>query len=176
MGAGERRQQCGCSGRTVRRALWTSVLRLFIIALYFRGSQMPLPFSPNPGTVLMCDFNTGFKPPEMVKMRPVVTVSPRRRDRTELVTVVPLSTTPPVPPEPYHHRLRSTRLPGKLDKQETWAKCDLIYTVAFWRLDRIRTGRSKGKRQYRMGTLSDEDWSQIRQCVKIALGLDMDAI
>ena len=40
----------------------------------------------------MCDFRTGFKPPEMVKMRPVVVVSGKR---TGVGTVVPLSATAP---------------------------------------------------------------------------------
>ena len=42
---------------------------------------MPITFHPHPGTVLICDFFTGFQPPEMVKRRHVVVVSPRRRRR-----------------------------------------------------------------------------------------------
>ncbi len=60
---------------------------------------MPLTFSPRPGEIVICDFSTGFRPPEMVKVRPVVVISPRRRT-SQLVTVVPLSTTPPDPVEP----------------------------------------------------------------------------
>ena len=41
----------------------------------------------------MCDFDTGFKAPEMVKKRPVVVISPRRRrSSAQFYTVVPLST------------------------------------------------------------------------------------
>ena len=36
---------------------------------------MPITFHPSPGTVLICDFTTGFQPPEMVKRRHVVVVS-----------------------------------------------------------------------------------------------------
>ena len=38
---------------------------------------MALKYPPRPGTLWMCDFDTGFKPPEMVKKRPVVVISPR---------------------------------------------------------------------------------------------------
>ena len=38
-----------------------------------------LPFQPKPGMLLMCDFDTGFRPPEMVKVRPVVVISPGRK-------------------------------------------------------------------------------------------------
>jgi len=43
---------------------------------------MSIPFVPNAGTVLMCDFS-GFVPPEMTKVRHVVVISPRSR-RTNL--------------------------------------------------------------------------------------------
>jgi len=52
----------------------------------------------------MCDF-TGFKPPEMVKKRPVVILSPRYRRRTGLCIVVPFSTVEPELIEPHHHRI-----------------------------------------------------------------------
>ena len=40
---------------------------------------MTLGFHPNAGDIVICDYATGFKPPEMVKVRPVVVISPRRR-------------------------------------------------------------------------------------------------
>ena len=40
---------------------------------------MALNFHPEPGMVLICDFTTGFRVPEIVKRRPVVVISPRRR-------------------------------------------------------------------------------------------------
>ena len=50
-----------------------------------------LKFHPEPGTILICDYSTGFRLPEMVKKRPVVTISPRLKRRDGLITVVPLS-------------------------------------------------------------------------------------
>jgi len=40
---------------------------------------LALQFSPAPGAIVICDYSTGFRPPEMVKVRPVVVISPRRR-------------------------------------------------------------------------------------------------
>lgn len=73
---------------------------------------MPLSYYPSPGEIVLCDYATGFIPPEMVKLRPVVIVSPRLRKRGDLVAVVPLSTTAPNPAEPPALlRHRAWRLP-----------------------------------------------------------------
>jgi mRNA interferase MazF len=46
------------------------------------------------GQILICDFSSGFVEPEMVKVRPVVVISPKpRKSIHSLCTVVPLSTT-----------------------------------------------------------------------------------
>lgn len=55
---------------------------------------VPIPFMPADGMMLLCDFSTGFRPPEMVKMRPVVVLSHRARNAQTCV-VVPTSTVPP---------------------------------------------------------------------------------
>lgn len=78
-----------------------------------------LQFHPHPGTVLICDFTTGFQKPEMIKKRPVVVLSPRPRRKTQLCTVIPLSTTKPLPIESHHHCLDSASLPEKLASKET---------------------------------------------------------
>ena len=128
---------------------------------------MPLPFQPPPGTIWMCDFNTGFKAPEMVKRRPVVVISPSPKRMTHLCTVVPLSTVVPVPVEPFHHQMNPRSLTGLHRTQASWAKCDMLYTVSLARLSRI--GGRSGPARIRV---LDEDLNAIRQCVKIALGLD----
>jgi len=131
---------------------------------------MLIDFHPKPGHVLICDFNTGFKPPEMVKKRPVVVIS---KSRQQLVTVVPLSTTEPSPLEKWHHEMSESSLPVSLRGARHWAKCDMIATVAFWRLDRVCTGKhpSTGKRMYVSHVVSLEDLTAIRQAVLHALGL-----
>jgi mRNA interferase MazF len=134
---------------------------------------MALPFHPAPGMVLMCDFSTGFKPPEMVKYRPVVVVSPRPRSKTQLCIVVPLSTTPPVPVEAHHHCLDPASLPAKLASRQTWAKCDMLTTVSLDRLDRVKAGKdpSTGKRLYVSRKVTPEDFKAIQIAIFEALGL-----
>ena len=109
---------------------------------------MALKYQPFPGTLWMCNFDTGFKPPEMVKVRPVVVISPRPESATGLCTVVPLSTTPPDPVQRFHYRMGRESLPaGKFQQSETWAKCDMLNTVSLNRLRRA----TKGERRLRFG-------------------------
>jgi mRNA interferase MazF len=132
---------------------------------------MALTFHPGPGVVLMCDFDTGFKPPEMVKCRPIVVISPRRRT-SELCTVVPLSTTAPNPVQPYHHRLDPRSLPGHLAESETWAKCDMVITISLTRLDRVKMGKdANGKRLFTAHAVIPQDLEAIRRCVMAGLGI-----
>jgi len=77
---------------------------------------MSLEFYPDYGTVLICDFSTGFQPPEMVKKRPVVIVSPRKRYNAETVTIVPLSTRPPHAIHAWQHLIDSSVLPKHPDE------------------------------------------------------------
>lgn len=122
--------------------------------------------------VLICDFNTGFKAPEMIKRRPVVVISPRPRRTNQLCTIVPLSTTLPNPVESFHHRMDPRSLPGKLAGKETWAKCDMLTTVSLARLDRVMVGKEpSGKRIYVAEQVLNEDFEAIRQGVMIALGI-----
>lgn len=132
---------------------------------------MAITFHPGPGVVLMCDFNTGFKPPEMIKLRPVVIISPRRRT-SELCTVIPLSTTVPDPVQPYHHRMDPRSLPGSLAREETWAKGDMVITIARWRLDRVKIGKDgNGRRLYTTHSVIPQDLEAIRRCVMEGLGI-----
>src|ERR1044072_1661132 len=110
---------------------------------------MALSFHPKAGMVLACDF-TGYVLPEIVKTRPVVVVLPNHLNPPGLFTIVPLSTTAPVPVCDYHYRLNGNPIPG--ENKEVWAKCDLVATVAGLRLDRIKMGRGV----YRVGYVSME--------------------
>lgn len=135
---------------------------------------MPIQFAVPPGSILRCDYQMGgFKPPEMVKARPVVVVSPRLRHRDGLCTVVPLSTTPSVHEAPYVVRLELTPpLPEPFVAPLAWAKCDMLATVSFARLDMFRTPRDQyGRRKYLKRGLSPEDLERIRQGILAALGL-----
>jgi len=106
------------------------------------------------GEVLICNFDTGFKVPEMVKQRPVVVVSKTSTHWRGLCTVVPFSTTVPKPKYPWHVQIIKNPLYGHLPPNhpfgqdvESWAKCDMLCTVAFERLTRVHR-RVNGKRDY----------------------------
>lgn len=136
---------------------------------------MALMYYPPAGEILLCDFSTGFIAPEMVKLRPVVVVSPRLRRRNELVGVVPLSTTPPPQVESYHYQLTLAQpLPKPFDNPVMWAKCDMVATVARARLDRFKAGRSGhgGARKYVVGNVSPTQLKAIRAAMLCGLGLD----
>lgn len=130
---------------------------------------MPITFHPRRGDILICDFDTGFQAPEMVKIRPVVVVSPRRRSGPGLCTVVPLSSTAPNPIEPYHHRLSPMAYPPA--RGPMWAKCDMAVTVSCTRLDRVKVRAPFGQRQYIVFTMPEADMAAISACLRIALGL-----
>ncbi|WP_417493761.1 type II toxin-antitoxin system PemK/MazF family toxin [Maricaulis sp.] len=135
---------------------------------------MAIQFAPRTGSVLLCDFSLGgFRPPEMVKRRPVVVLSPRLRRRDGLVSVVPLSTTRPGRPVPYVVPLSLTPLPpAPFDAQACWAKCDMVSCVGFGRLDFFRTPRGGVRRRtYLKLGLSADQLAQVRCGVKHALGL-----
>lgn len=132
---------------------------------------MAITFHPEPRMILMCDFTTGFRPPEMVKVRPVIVLSPQRHNRDTCI-VVPLSTTEPDPIEGFHHKLDPESLPLRLRDETTWVKGDTITTVAHWRLDRVRTGRSReGVRTYVAHKISAIDWAATQHAIAIALGM-----
>lgn len=72
---------------------------------------MSINYAVKPGTVLLCDYGMGgFRPPEMVKRRPAVVVSQRKRTPSKLLTIVPLSTSTPKPVLDHHCQSSSTRL------------------------------------------------------------------
>src|ERR1035437_6405283 len=100
---------------------------------------MPITFVPSPGDVLMCDFSTGFMPPEMVKVRRVVVLSPRNRVRIPgTYIVVPISKTTPSPPEGCHCEFKARSYEFFHPVESVWAKADMVVSVAAHRLDRVR--------------------------------------
>ena len=136
---------------------------------------MPLKFAVGPGTILRCDFSRGgFQPPEMVKPRPAIVLSPRLPHRDGLCTVVPISQTPPPRDDlPYVVKLViDPPLPEPYADPLVWVKCDMLATVGFERLDLFRTERDhEGKRKYLHPKISPEDLQRVRTGVLWALGL-----
>ena len=120
---------------------------------------MPIKEHPVTGTLLLCDFSVGFKVPEMVKLRPVVVISPKIAARPGLCTVVALSTTKPDPVMSYHCEIHVPALPESWSSEVVWVKGDMVNTVGFHRLDFFRLGKNRaGKRQYLYTPLSSEKY------------------
>ena len=135
---------------------------------------MPITSHPGLGCIVTCDFDQGFKEPEMVKNRPVVVVSPQIAWRPGLCTVVALSLTAPATVRPYHCKLTiEPALPHPWSSEEVWVKGDMIAAVGFHRLNLIRMGRDStgGIRRYRMNPLDPAQLKAVRACVLHSLGL-----
>ena len=128
---------------------------------------------PLRGTILACDFNTGFSAPEMVKLRPVIVVSNPIRARPNLCTVVCCSTREPRPILPYHCVLDlDPPMPIRWQSNQVWVKADMIYAVSFNRLNLISMGKDQqGKRQYRYDVLSDAQMRDVDACILNGIGL-----
>jgi uncharacterized protein YifN (PemK superfamily) len=135
---------------------------------------MSLLHHPKIGDVLVCDFPRCFSEPEMIKARPVVVISRQLPGRPGLCTVVPLSTTPPVPVQPYHCEVATPDLPPPFNTATSWIKADMVYTFSLDRLSRFRLrGRDAGnKRMYMTGRVSLDDLAKIKECVRRALSLN----
>lgn len=132
---------------------------------------MPLAsFYPKRGHVLICDFDRGFVAPEMVKRRPVVVISRAETHRRRLCTVVPFSTTTPHPVQPWHVLIQEAPLPGALIHAQIWAKCDMLYTVSFERLNKLHRKTRQG-REYLSPRLNTTDLQAIMEGVRAYLGL-----
>jgi len=111
---------------------------------------MGLKHYPGAWRFFMCDFNTGFKPPELVKYRPVISVSNRRNDNANLCTIVPISSTRPNVIRDFHYLLPNNELPKHLRGRypESWVKIDMVTTVCFDRLNLLWVERSDRSRIY----------------------------
>jgi mRNA interferase MazF len=137
-----------------------------------KAAPLPIQFPVARGTILLCDYSTGFRP-EMVKRRPAVVISHRLPHRDGLATVVPLSTMQPRHPVPYVCEIvLSAPLPAPFTALVMWAKADMLATVGFGRLDLFRTSRDAGgRRRYLHPRLPPDDIARIEVAICHALGL-----
>jgi uncharacterized protein YifN (PemK superfamily) len=127
---------------------------------------MPLQFIPDPGQILMCDFDSdGFVRPEMQKIRFCVVVSPRYRRHTGCCLVVPLSTVCPHEIEAYHYRIKAGKYQALDPAKDSWVKGDMLTHAAFARLDRP----FENNRRARV-ILKPEDFLAVRKAVLAAVG------
>lgn len=127
---------------------------------------MPIPFHPKPGMVLICDYDTGFTPPEMVKKRRVIVVSPYQLNKRGLCTIVPISTSEPEPIEAYHYPIKVGKYGFLSRDKECWVKGDMVARVSFDRLDRLRVGA-----HFTSPSIDAQDLAEVRQAISHSLGL-----
>jgi len=134
-------------------------------------AAMPLPYHPRPGTIVICDYTTGFRAPEMIKRRLAVTISPKLKRRDALVTIVPLSMSTPAPVEPWHVQVPND-IPDPWGPGPRWAKCDMVATVGYARLNLPHSKhRVTGVRQYHQIELDKAQVAQLRRAVAAAIGI-----
>lgn len=136
---------------------------------------MALKYHPKPGTVVICDYQTGFKPPEMVKVRLAVVMSPRLPNRDDLCTVVPLSRTVPVKQYDHHCRIElPVDPPPPYEGRIKWAKADMLATLCLKRLSLPYTERDRGsgKRRYLEIVMEKDEMEKVQMAILHALGLD----
>lgn len=127
---------------------------------------------PQPGTIVRVDLNDGFRPPEMIKRRPCIILSPPLQDRKQLCAIVPLSTTPPARLHAHHLEIElDPPLPHPYGNRRMWVKADMVLTVAFHRLRLLHSRTEAGQRQYDVRILDAEIFAQVKACVRAGLGL-----
>ncbi len=124
---------------------------------------------------MLCDFSQGFKEPEMVKAsRPVIILSGHIAGRQSLVTVVACSTVEPDVVRSHHYKLPNRSMPKTKHfmGRDTWVKGDMVYTVAFHRLEAVCLGKGAGgKRIYFNDKLGKEQMNEIYKCVLNGIGM-----
>ena len=127
---------------------------------------MPIRHNPKPGSLLQCDFTLHANPqePEMGKARPVIVVA---RPTNGLCIVVPLSTKIGYAIKAWHHEMNYSLWSKNLQNQ-CWAKCDMLLTVADWRLDRYFKKDQEGKRKYQDFRATEADFEAIKTAVLAA--------
>jgi mRNA interferase MazF len=136
---------------------------------------MSLQFAPQQGLVVICDYSTGFKEPEMVKKRLAVVISKRLPYRDQLCTVVPLRTTPAREGIRYQCKIELPfEAPAPYEGKVKWAKADMLATLAHHRMTLPSTGRDPmtGKRKYLKIVLEAAELRKIRLAMLYALSLD----
>lgn len=128
---------------------------------------MAIKFTPDVGTILLCDFGNVIEP-EMCKKRPVVVLS---SVSPWLCIVVPLSTTDPEEQMPWHCLVNTPKtLPYPYNSKVHWLKGDMVNTVSFDRLTMPHKGKDRdGHRLYVKIRLSEEEMGEVKSCVLAAI-------
>lgn len=129
-----------------------------------------LPYYPHQGEIVVCGFDDASPGAEMVKRRPVVIVSRHETHDRRLCTVVPLSTTAPHPVRSWHHALPHLIVSGWQASGPMWAKCDMLATVSFERLNKPYV-RTRSGRNYITHKLDPADLAAVLAGIRAYIGV-----
>jgi len=133
--------------------------------------------SPRNGAILMCEFNAHelelASDGNMVKTRPVVVVSPQHHRRGKLLHVVPISLTAPKVIEPWHVEIPLDCIPAPARSKEgvRWAKCDMVVTVGWSRLNRYVGPRKRGRIAYHDSYVDAETTIKLKKAIATVFGI-----
>ncbi len=117
------------------------------------------------GQVLICDFSSGFVPPEMTKTRPVIVISRESTHKRRPCTIVPFSTTAPALIEPWHTLFAINPIGPTFMVPGVSAKCDMHYTVSFERLSKPHRKTRNGP-EYFAPKLSGDEIKRVQNGVE----------
>ncbi len=135
---------------------------------------MALNYAPATGCLVVANYGEGFREPEMVKSRLAIVISPPIKARAGLCTIVPLSTTDPDPPMPYHVQIDVPfEIPRPWGNIPRWVKGDMVNSVGLHRLDLLRLGKDRqGNRILQKQCIPPEMLRAVRAAVLHGLGLE----
>lgn len=135
-----------------------------VVALKTNEVRLPIPHSPGPGRVVMCDFRF-LKIPEMQKERRAIVVSSRQTRDPGRITLVPVSMTPPYAGDNCNFKFEPGSYPFFHQANPVWAICDHVYTVSLSRLWQVNVGLRPVTPAISVGDLAD-----VRKLVATNLG------
>lgn len=138
---------------------------------------MAIQATPKNGIILMCDFseheNELISDGNMIKTRPVAVVSPSMQGRGKILHVVPISMTAPKVICPWHVQIPIDCMPAAAQHKggARWAKCDMVVTAGWSRLNRYEGSKRGGRIEYQDGYLDLPTMLAIKLAIAHTFGI-----
>lgn len=136
--------------------------------------------SPRNGAILMCEFDAHelelVGDGNMVKRRSVIVMSPQHQRRERVLHVVPISMTAPHKIKPWHVEVPLHCIPAPARRKEgvRWAKCDMVVTVGWSRLNRFRGSRKGGYATYHDAQVDLATMVRLKKGIAAVFGIRQD--
>jgi uncharacterized protein YifN (PemK superfamily) len=138
---------------------------------------MAIQGTPRSGTILMCDFAPHelelLSDGNMLKTRPVIALNTSLPGRGKLIQVVPISMTAPERVMPWHVEVPIHCMPAASQHKEgvRWAKCDMVVTAGWSRLNRYEGPRRGGRIVYQDGYLDRDTMIKVKLAIAHVFGI-----